>query len=279
MENVVADQVVTLYQRDARPYTPKPSRNIDPIFRDITETFPLQYRHVENKFNDFQREPFIPHKLSTEGPKIAKGDVNGDGLEDLYIGGAKGSAGKLLIQSESGAFKSTSEDVFQKSKISEDVGAAFFDADGDGDLDLYVVSGGNEYSARAPALLDRLYINNGRGDFTQSINALPKFYASGSCVEPGDFDSDGDTDLFVGSRSIPWKYGLTPTSYLLKNDGKGNFSVATEEYAPELANVGMVTDAEWIDYNKDGTLDLVVVGEWMPVTLFQNTGNNLVNVT
>ena len=279
--DVDADQMVTLYQKDAQPYTPKPRRNTDLIFQDITETFPLQYQHTENEFVDFHREPLIPHKLSTEGPKIAKGDVNGDGMEDLYIGGAKGSAGKLLIQTESGAFKSTNEEIFQKSRISEDVGAVFFDADGDGDLDLYVVSGGNEYSTRAPALLDRLYMNNASRPFgiTQSTTALPKFYASGSCVEPGDFDGDGDMDLFVGTRSIPWKYGQTPTSYLLENDGKGNFSIITEEYAPELANVGMVTDAHWIDYDQDGNLDLVVVGEWMPVTLFKNTGNSLINVT
>ncbi len=279
VENVAADQLITLYQRDAGPYSQKPVCSTNPVFRDITDTFPLQYQHVENEFNDFQRELFIPHLLSIEGPKIAKGDINGDGWEDLYIGGAKGSAGKLLIQTVSGEFKSTNELLFQKAKISEDVGGAFFDADGDGDLDLYVVSGGNEYSSIAPALLDRLYINSGRGDFTQSVDALPRIHPSGSCVAPGDFDGDGDLDLFVGSRSIPWKYGLTPTSYLLENDGKGHFSIVTEEYAPELKNVGMVTDAKWFDYDKDKDLDLVVVGEWMPVTLFLNTGDSLVNIT
>jgi hypothetical protein len=280
--NIAADQMVTLYQRDASRITHYALRftpQSNPIFQEITETFPLQYRHVENEFNDFQREPLIPHQLSTEGPKIAKGDVNGDGLEDLYIGGAKESAGQLLMQTASGTFERINEQVFEKTKISEDVGAAFFDADGDGDLDLYVVSGGNEYSTRAPALLDRLYINNGRGDFTPSAKALPDFYDSGSCVEPGDFDGDGDVDLFVGSRSIPWQYGLTPTSYLLENDGRGNFSIVTEKYAPDLADVGMVTDAKWLDYNKDRKLDLVVVGEWMPVALFRNTGSRLVDVT
>ena len=205
--------------------------------------------------------------------------MNGDGLEDLYIGGAKESAGKLFMQTTAGTFKSANEAAFEAAKISEDVGAAFFDADGDGDLDLYVVSGGNEYAPQAPALLDRLYINNGKGDFKQSANSLPEFSASGSCVAPADFDGDGDQDLFVGSRSIPWEYGLTPTSYLLENDGRGKFSIATEKYAPELASVGMVTDAAWIDYDKDRDLDLVVVGEWMPVTLFQNTGKRLVNIT
>ncbi len=277
--NVAVDQVFTLYQRDARLYTQNLPINIDPIFRDISQELPLQYRHVENEFIDFQRELFIPHQLSTEGPKIAKGDINGDGWEDLYIGGAKGSAGKLLVQTVSGEFKNTNELLLQKAKISEDVGIAFFDADGDSDLDIYVVSGGNEYSKTAPALIDRLYINSGRGDFTQSVDALPRIRSSGSCVVPGDFDSDGDLDLFVGSRSIPWKYGLSPTSYLLENDGKGHFSIVTEEYAPELKNVGMVTDAEWFDYDNDKDLDLVVVGEWMPVSLFKNTGDSLINVT
>ena len=283
MANVTANQTVILYQKDAGSrithYALRFTPHTNSIFHEITETFPLPYRHVENEFNDFQREPLIPHKLSTEGPRIAKGDVNGDGLQDLYIGGAKESAGKLFIQTASGNFKSTNEQVFEAAKISEDVGAAFFDADGDGDIDLYVVSGGNEYSPQAPALLDRLYINNGRGDFTPSVNALPKFYDSGSCVAAGDFDGDGDTDLFVGSRSIPWEYGLTPTSYLLGNNGKGNFSIVTEKYAPELAHAGMVADAKWLDFNKDGKMDLVVVGEWMPVSLFQNTGHGLVNVT
>jgi hypothetical protein len=184
-----------------------------------------------------------------------------------------------MIQTSSGTFKSSNEQVFENTKISEDVGAAFFDADGDQDQDLYVVSGGNEYSPLAPALLDRLYMNNGRGDFTQSAEALPKLYDSGSCVAPGDFDGDGDQDLFVGSRSIPWQYGLTPTSYLLENDGRGHFSVVTEKHAPELANTGMVTDAKWTDYDNDRDLDLVVVGEWMPVTMFQNTKNRLADVT
>jgi hypothetical protein len=237
LANVAVDQMLTLDKSDAAlrstPYALRPLPSAlcpSPLLRDITATFPLQYQHFENEFDDFQREPLNPHQLSTEGPKIAKGDVNGDGLEDLYIGVAKESAGQLLIQTASGAFKSTNEQEFEKTKISEDVGAAFFDADGDGDLDLYVVSGGNEYSPLAPALLDRLYLNNGKGDFTESLNALPELYDSGSCVEPGDFDGDGDQDLFVGSRSIPWQYGMTPTSYLLQNDGRGKFSIATEKY-------------------------------------------------
>lgn len=276
--NLAADETIIVYQKDATlgAQSAAPS---SPLFEDITGTFPVPYQHVENDFNDFQRELLIPHQLSTEGPKIAKGDVNGDGLEDLYLGGAKESAKSVLLQTSSGAFVSTNAPAFAAAKISEDVGAAFFDADGDRDLDLYVVSGGNEYATRAPGLQDRLYLNDGKGSFSQAAGALPELYDSGSCVVPGDFDRDGDVDLFVGSRSIPWQYGMTPASHLMANDGKGKFSIITEKYAPGLANVGMVTDAKWNDYDKDGDLDLIVVGEWMPVSLFQNTRGQLTNVT
>lgn len=279
IENIIVDTTISIWQNESN--SPRPANEtIHPtIFTEITDTFPLSYRHEENKFNDFQRESLIPHKLSTEGPKLSKGDVNGDGLEDLFIGGAKGFPGMMFIQYKTGEFVNRNEELFEQHKISEDVGAVFFDMDGDGDLDLYVVSGGNEYSRQAPALLDRLYINNGMGIFSIAHNNLPKFYASGSCVEPGDFDGDGDIDLFVGSRSIPWRYGLNPTSYLLENDGQGNFSIVTDHYAPELVNLGMVTDAEWIDYDNDKDLDLIVVGEWMPVTIMQNNDSRLMNVT
>jgi hypothetical protein len=278
-ENILVDTMITIRQEKSYPPPQKIIEDFTPVFREITNEFPLRYTHKENEFIDFQRNPFIPHKLSTEGPKIAKGDVNGDGLEDFYIGGAKGSPGKLFVQNESGVFINTNEKLFEQNSISEDVGVSFFDVDGDGDIDLYVVSGGNEYSRQAPAFMDRLYINNGRGDFSLSKNKLPKFYASGSCVKPGDFDGDGDQDLFVGSRSIPWRYGMTPTSYLLQNDGLGNYSIVTEQYAPDLANIGLVTDAEWIDYDNDKDLDLIVVGEWMPVTIMQNNNSRLIDVT
>ncbi len=279
LDNIPVDTTVTVRQQESYTIPQKRIKEIAPVFYEITNEFPLSFTHNENKFIDFQREPLMPHKLSTEGPKIGKGDVNGDGLGDIYIGGAKGSPGKLFVQKESGVFLSTNEKLFEQNSISEDVGVSFFDVEGDGDIDIYVVSGGNEYSRQAPALQDRLYINNGQGDFSLSKNKLPKFYASGSCVKPGDFDGDGDLDLFVGSRSIPWRYGLTPTSYLLENDGLGNFSIVTKQYAPGLANVGLVTDAEWVDYDNDQDLDLIIVGEWMPVTIMQNNDSILIDVT
>lgn len=279
IEDITADQLVTVHQENAQTQTPKHKSNETPFFRQITGPPPLEYRHVENRFDDFRREPLLPHKLSTEGPQIEKGDVNGDGMEDIYLSGAKGSPGTLLLQQESGRFTKTNDELFRKDQASEDVAASLFDADQDGDLDLYVASGGNEYASRAPALRDRLYINDGNGAFTRSTSALPSLYESSSCVAPGDFDGDGDIDLFVGSRSVPWQYGETPKSHLLLNNGEGKFTETGQSYATNLNYAGMVTDALWLDYDGDKDLDLAVVGEWMRVSLYENTGEGLVDVT
>lgn len=245
---------------------------VSTLMEDLTARTSLDFRHHENDFVDFDRERLIPKLLSTEGPMMAVADVNGDGLDDLYIGGAKEQAGKLFIQQRDGRFVSTDEAVFAQDAISEDVGAAFFDANGDGHPDLYVVSGGNEYSEEAPALQDRLYLNDGRGHFRKAVNNLPSESASGSRVVPADYDGDGAIDLFVGGRVVPGHYGVDPVSMLLHNDGRGKFTDVTASAAPELAHVGMVTDAVWRDVDGDGRLDLVVVGEWMPITIFRNMG-------
>jgi hypothetical protein len=215
----------------------------------------------------------MPKMLSTEGPYMAVADVNGDGLEDAFIGGAKEQAGQLLIQQRDGRFVSTNAQLFEQDKVSEDLGAVFFDADGDNDPDLYVVSGGSEFSDMAPALQDRLYLNDGRGNFRKAVGHLPADNTSGSRVAAADFDGDGDIDLFVGGRVVPWRYGIDPTSSILENDGRGRFTDVTAQVAPELAHVGMVTDALWLDADGDRRLDLVVVGEWMPITIFRNTGD------
>jgi len=228
--------------------------------------------HRENEFVDFDRELLIPKLLSTEGPMLAVADVNGDGLDDMFIGGAKGQAGKLLIQQPDGRFVSTNERLFEQDRLSEDLGAVFFDADGDGHPDLYVVSGGSEFSQMAPALQDRLYLNDGRGNFRKAVGSLPDEDASGSRVVAADYDGDGDIDLFVGGRVVPWNYGVDPRSMLLQNDGHGHFTDVTKRLAPELERVGMVTDAIWRDVDGDGRPDLVVVGEWMPITVFHNAG-------
>ena len=280
LANVKADQSITLWQKDARQ--PARLRHIPsgskPLFTDITADSLLQFEHVENDFNDFKREPLLPHMLSTQGPNIAKGDVNGDGLEDLFIGGAKGSAGKLLVQNPPGKFAAVQQGLFENSKQSEDIGTLFFDADNDGDQDLYVVSGGNDFAPDAPDLQDRLYINN-NGNFQLKTQAIPQMLTSGSCVAAGDCDNDGDLDLFVGGRLVPGQYPTLPRSYMLENDGMGNFKDITESRHPSLLYPGMVTDAVWSDFNGDNKADLIVVGEWMPIRLFQNNGEKLEEIT
>ncbi|MES2731129.1 MAG: VCBS repeat-containing protein [Bacteroidota bacterium] len=258
-----------------------------PLLEDISNQLSINYTHTENPFVDFYQEPLMPHLLSTEGPRMAVGDVNNDGLDDFYVGGAKGSPGKLFIQLKSGQFQADKASVWLTDKVAntivnplaDDIGAAFFDADGDKDLDLYVVSGGNESGMHAEAVLDRLYLNDGKGHFTQSAGLLPTIYANGSCVKPQDYDKDGDVDLFVGSRSVPGQYGLSPKSYLLENDGKGKFQEVNFKTAFGVADVGMVTDAIWTDIDNDNLVDLVTVGEWTPVRLFKNTGKAFREIT
>jgi hypothetical protein len=242
--------------------------------QDVTAETKLDARHRENAFVDFDRERLIPKLVSTEGPYLAAADVNGDGLDDLYFGGAKEQAGRLMLQRRDGTFAPSNEPLFAQDAISEDLGAVFFDANGDGRPDLYVVSGGNEFSEGAPALQDRLYLNDGGGRFHKAVDNLPVEAASGSRVAAADFDGDGAIDLFVGGRVEPGRYGATPRSMLLHNDGRGRFTDVTARAAPELAQLGMVTDALWRDADGDGRVDLVVVGEWMPITIFRNVGGS-----
>ena len=243
------------------------------FFTDVTATSGIGFVHEENEFVDFDRELLIPRMLSIEGPAAATADVNGDGLGDVFVGGAKGHAGQLLLQRPDGTFVPGNPGLFEPDAVSEDVGAVFFDANGDKAPDLYVVSGGNEYADGASALQDRLYLNDGRGTFRKTSDALPNESYSGSRAAAADYDGDGDQDVFVGTRSSPWRYGITPTSMLLRNDGRGHFTDVTSQLAGDLASVGMVTDGVWQDVDGDRRLDLILVGEWMPITVLRNTGN------
>ncbi|MCB0629105.1 MAG: VCBS repeat-containing protein [Lewinella sp.] len=249
------------------------------IFRDLSAEMAFNYRHKENLFSDFNRERLIYHMLSTPGPNIAIADVNGDGREDLFIGGAKDSPGAFLEQQGNGKFRSINDAVLVKNLTSEDTDCLFFDADGDGDQDLYVASGGNELPSSSSALIDRLYINDGKGQFELSDQILPTSrFESTSTVEAGDYDGDGDLDLFVGIRLRPFLYGVPVNAYLLQNDGSGKFSDVTASVAPELSNLGMITDGLWSDFDTDGDLDLIVTGEWMPITLFENREGHFTKV-
>jgi hypothetical protein len=281
LTDVAVDRTLTLSQQDAtgryaygRELTSEP-----PLFADVTDRLALDFTHRENRFYDFHREPLIPHLVSTEGPALAIGDVTGDGRDDIYVGGAKWQAGRLLIQRADGTFRASVQRAFQVDSLSEDVDAVFFDATGDGRPDLYVVSGGNEFEKEDAPLQDRLYLNNGHGQFHRDSLALPRLSESGSSVVAGDWNGDGHLDLFVGRRVVSRNYGLTPRSYLLENDGRGRFRDVTLEKAPALAEAGMVTSAAWSDYDHDGKLDLIVVGEWMPIRAFHQEAGGFVDRT
>jgi hypothetical protein len=272
LHGVAVNQFLKLDQKDAvnRSLNTQ-EKKVTPVFQKVEKIAGLDFKHKESDFNEFDRDRLLFQMQSNEGPHMAVGDVNGDGLDDIYICGAKDSPGALYVQDRNGHFIKTNEELFEADKICEDTDCAFFDADGDGDLDLYVASGGNQFPSSSSALADRLYINDGKGHFTKSDQILPAGkYESTSCVRPADFDKDGDIDLFVGIRLRPFEYGLPANGYLLQNDGHGNFKDVTAKIAPGLLNIGMITDMTWADVNNDGDLDMVIVGDWMPIKIFIN---------
>jgi len=279
LTQIRSNQIVTLdyQQATAVPIVlPSPLR---PLFTEEAASHGIRFLHRENPFIDFKSEPLLPHKNSQNGPGLAVGDVNGDGLDDFYLGGPSRTPGQLFVQDQQGKFRSRE---FLDPGY-EDQGALFFDADGDGDQDLYVVSGGNEYNPYTATYQDRLYRNEGTGAdgfplLRYDAAALPVINASGSCVSAADYDADGDLDLFVGGRLVAGRYPLPAQSYLLRNDG-GRFTDVTVDVCPALREAGLVTTALWTDFDGDGKTDLMLTGEWMPIRLFRNDGRRLTEET
>jgi hypothetical protein len=241
-----------------------------------------EVRHVENFFNEFDRDRLLYHMQSTNGPAFAVADLNQDGMDDFYLGGSVNNPGSIYLQVADEKFEKHQADMFARAVEADDVDAAFFDFDNDKDLDLYVMSGGTENSSLGIPFLDRLYENtglkNGKPTFVLTSGKLPAIYQSGSCVRPADVDRDGDLDLFIGNLVLPSYYGLPCEQTLLINDGQGNFKDLTNDMAPQFKKLGMVTDAQWFDYDGNGFSDLIIVGEWMPITIFSNDGKKLTKI-
>ncbi|HNV99709.1 MAG TPA: VCBS repeat-containing protein, partial [Chitinophagales bacterium] len=278
LTNVGTNTTIVVDHKDAvktnRSAVPKPAA----VLANATTDLKIDFAHKENEFDDFDREFLIPKELSNLGPGIAVGDVNGDGNDDFFIGGAKNQSGAIYTQNANGTFTKSNFAAGAEDIQSEDMGAIFFDADGDADMDLYVVSGGSDFPKDDPNLADRLYINDSKGNYKWNKDALPKMIASGSTVVAQDYDKDGDMDLFVGTRIIPGNYPFPAKSYILQNN-KGKFTDVTKTVAPELETIGLVSAALWTDINNDGDYDLMLNGEWMPITVFENNNGKLKNIT
>lgn len=275
LKNVLANQVLVVSEKNAKEQLNAVEQKEETLLTDVTDLLNVPFTHEEKDIIDFNVQKLLPHKLSQYGPALAVGDVNGDGLDDIFVGGASLHKGKFLLQNAGGKFvvsdllSGTKEDE----KLSEDMGVLLFDADLDNDLDLYVVSGGAEFSPDSPAFQDHFYVNDGKGHFQLNEQAIPKFLKSGSCIKAADYDHDGDLDLFIGGRVEPFAYPKPVSSYILRNDSRATkvlFTDVTNAVAPQLKNIGLTCDALWTDVDNDGWMDLMLAGEWMPITILKN---------
>ncbi|MBC7849332.1 MAG: VCBS repeat-containing protein [Chitinophagaceae bacterium] len=235
---------------------------------DVTAATALLYKHLENPFNEFDREPLIPHMVSREGPGIATADINGDGLDDVFIGSSKGNKPALFLQENGGKFSKSVQPALEIDSMFEEIGAVWIDVNRDKVKDLVIASGGNEYYAEDEHLTPRVFLNDGRGNLTKRLGSFDKLFLTASCIVASDFTGDGLEDLFIGGRAVPFEYGAIPTSYLLANDGNGHFTNATDAFSKELGSIGFVTDANWADLDNDGDEDLLIALEWGGIVAF-----------
>ncbi|KKM63764.1 hypothetical protein LCGC14_1508180, partial [marine sediment metagenome] len=274
----ITDKELTVDYRNAAEISPKVSEaTSETIFQNVASDYGIEFIPVETDFSDYNIQSTLPHKLSQYGPGIAVGDIDTNGFEDFYLGGSSDNPGVFFMQDASGKFTADASRLAQKEDVLfEDMGVLLFDADGDNDLDLYLVSGSYEIPAEHAVSNDRFFLNDGKGIFSRA-DVLPKDLANGSCVRAADFDGDGDLDLFVGGRVVSAAYPAPPKSMLLRNDG-GKFIDVTDQFYPELQRIGMVTDALWSDFDADGTPDLILAGEWMPLTFLKNMGTSFTKI-